>query len=99
MLTIKIDLQMKKLAYPSLDHLEMVDTPMTFEECGETGHIGVNCLMVHQDINFVGNSTLVFIRIKASIRDGISPIAPSITFSMAVRGRISIGMSPLSEIL
>jgi hypothetical protein len=56
MLTTKIDLLMKKLEHPSLDQLKMVDAHMTCEECAEMGHIGVNCPMVHQDINFVGNS-------------------------------------------
>jgi hypothetical protein len=33
---------------------------MTCEECGEMGHVGVNCLTVHQDVNFVGNSNKSF---------------------------------------
>jgi hypothetical protein len=56
MLTTKIDLLMNKLEDPSLDHHKMVDTCMTCEECGETYHMGVNCSMVHQDINIVRNS-------------------------------------------
>jgi hypothetical protein len=28
---------------------------MMCEECGEMGHMGVHCPMVHQDVNFVGN--------------------------------------------
>jgi hypothetical protein len=56
MLTAKIDLLMKKLEDPSLDHLKMVDAHMTCEECGETGHMGVNSPMIHKDVNFVGNS-------------------------------------------
>jgi hypothetical protein len=56
MLTIKIDLLMRKLEDLSLDHRKMVDTRMTCEECEEMGHMGVNCLTVYQDINFVGNS-------------------------------------------
>jgi hypothetical protein len=56
MLTAKIDLLMKKLENPGLDHLKMVDARVTCEECGETGHIGINCPTVSQDINFVGNS-------------------------------------------
>jgi hypothetical protein len=47
MLTAKIDLLMKKLEGPNVDHLKMVDTHMTCEECGEMGHMGVNCPMVH----------------------------------------------------
>jgi hypothetical protein len=26
------------------------------EECGETGHMSINCPIVSQDVNFVGNS-------------------------------------------
>jgi hypothetical protein len=29
---------------------------VTCEECGEAGHLGVNCLTVCQDANFVGHS-------------------------------------------
>jgi hypothetical protein len=29
---------------------------VTYEECGETGHMGVNCPMVCQDANFAGHS-------------------------------------------
>jgi hypothetical protein len=56
MLTAKIDLLIKKLENPSLDHLKMVNAQVTCEECGETGHMGINCLTVSQDVNFVGNS-------------------------------------------
>jgi hypothetical protein len=56
MLTIRIDLLMKKLENPGLDHLKMVDARVTCEECGETSHMSVNCPMVCQDANFVGHS-------------------------------------------
>jgi hypothetical protein len=56
MLTVKIDLLMKKLENPGLDHLKMVDARVTCEECEETGHMGINCPTVPQDVNFVGNS-------------------------------------------
>jgi hypothetical protein len=56
MLTTNIDLLMKKLENPGLDHLKMVDARVTCEECGEIGHMGINCLMVLQDVNFIGNS-------------------------------------------
>jgi hypothetical protein len=56
MLTAKIDLLMKKLEILGLDHLKMVDARITCEECGETGHMGINCPTVPQDVNFVGNS-------------------------------------------
>jgi hypothetical protein len=56
MLTTKIDLLMKKLENPGLDHLKMVDARVTCEECGEMGHMGINFLTVSQDVNFIGNS-------------------------------------------
>jgi hypothetical protein len=55
MLTSNIDLPMKKLENPGLDHPKMVDARVTCEECGETGHMGVNCLTAPQDVNFIGN--------------------------------------------
>jgi hypothetical protein len=57
MLTAKIDLLMKKLENPSLDHLTMVDARVTCEECGEIGHMDINCPIVSQDVNFIGNSS------------------------------------------
>jgi hypothetical protein len=56
MLTAKIDLLMKKLENPGLDHLKMVDARVTCEDCRETCHMGINCLTIFQDVNFVGNS-------------------------------------------
>jgi hypothetical protein len=56
MLTIKIDLLVKKLEDPGLNHPKMVDTRVTYEECGEIGHMGINCPTVYQDTNFVGHS-------------------------------------------
>jgi hypothetical protein len=56
MLTAKIDLLMKKLENPGLDHLKMVDARVTCEECKETGHMGINCPTVSQDVHFVGHS-------------------------------------------
>jgi hypothetical protein len=56
-LTAKIDLLMKKLENLGLNHLKMVDARVTREECGKTGHMGINCLTVSQNVNFVGNSS------------------------------------------
>jgi hypothetical protein len=47
---------MKKLENLDLDDLKMVVARVTCEECRETGHMGINCLTVPQDINFVSNS-------------------------------------------
>jgi hypothetical protein len=55
MLTAKIDLLMKKLKDPGLDHIKIVDARVTCEECEETDHIGINYLTVCQDANFVGH--------------------------------------------
>jgi hypothetical protein len=40
---------------PGLDHLKMVDARVTCEECGEIGHMGINCPTVYQDANIVGH--------------------------------------------
>jgi hypothetical protein len=47
---------MKKLENPGLNHHKMVDARVTCEDCGEIGHMGINCPTVSQDVNFVGNS-------------------------------------------
>jgi hypothetical protein len=56
MLTAKIDLLMKKLENPGVDHLKMVNARVRCEECREIGHMGLNYPTVSQDVNFVGNS-------------------------------------------
>jgi hypothetical protein len=56
MLTAKIDLLIKKLEDPGLDHLKMDDSRMMSEECGETGNMGINCPTTYQDVYFIGNS-------------------------------------------
>jgi hypothetical protein len=55
-LTTKIDLLMKKLENPGLDHLKMVDARVMCEECGETGNMGINCPTISIDVNFIGYS-------------------------------------------
>jgi hypothetical protein len=42
-LTANIYLLMKKLKDSGFDHLKMVDSRMTCEECREIGHMGINC--------------------------------------------------------
>jgi hypothetical protein len=54
-LTVKIDLLMKKLENLGLDHLKMIDARVTCEECREMSHMGINCPMVPQDVNIIGN--------------------------------------------
>jgi hypothetical protein len=85
MLTAKIDLLMKKLENPGLDHLKMVDARVTCEECGDTDHMGINCLMVHQDVNFVGNSNNGF-RHNQDFNAGWSK--PSFLFDNSQQGGI-----------
>jgi hypothetical protein len=57
MLTAKINLPIKKLENPGLDHLKLVDARVVCEECGETSHMGINYPTVPQDVNFIGNSS------------------------------------------
>jgi hypothetical protein len=47
MLTAKIDLLMMKLKDPGLDHLKMANSHRTCEECGEIGHMGINCPTIY----------------------------------------------------
>jgi hypothetical protein len=47
---------LKKFENPGLNHLKMVYARVTSEECGEIGHMGNNCPMIPQDVNFIGNS-------------------------------------------
>jgi hypothetical protein len=94
MLTAMIDLLMKKLENPGLDHLKMVDARVTCEECGETCHMGINCPTVPRDVNFVGNSNNSF-----SPNQGFNVgWNRSTTANRVVMGRISTEMSPLLEI-
>jgi hypothetical protein len=60
MLTVKIDLLIKKHENPGLDHLKMVDARVTCEEYGEIGHMGVNFPTICQDANFVHHSNTGF---------------------------------------
>lgn len=56
-LAAKIDLLMKKVEVPGMDHVKMVDTQMAHEECGDTGHRSINCPKTHEDMHFVGSSS------------------------------------------
>jgi hypothetical protein len=97
MLTAKIDL-MKKLEILGLDHLKMVDARITCEECGETGHMGINCPTVPQDVNVVGNSNNGFCP-NQSFNAGWNK--PSFPFDNRQQGGNSQNfteMSPLLEI-
>jgi hypothetical protein len=91
MLTTKIDLLMKKLENPGLDVLEMVDARVTCEECREIVHMGINCLTVPQDVNFV--------LIKASMLGGTNSVSYSTTANKVVWDRTSTEVNLLSRIL
>jgi hypothetical protein len=59
MLSIKMDLLMKKLLDQANEKKEVMyihDSRMTCEECGDTGHLGNNCPKIHEDVNFANNS-------------------------------------------
>jgi hypothetical protein len=76
MLTTKIDL-MKKLENPGLNHLKMFDARVTYEDCGETCHMGINCPTVLQDVNFNGNSNNDFCPNQGFISGWNKPSFPS----------------------
>jgi hypothetical protein len=99
MLTDKIDLLMKTLWNPGLDHLKMVDARVMCEECGETCHMGINCLMVSQDVNFVGNSNNGFRPNQGFNAGGTNPVSYSTTANKVVWGRTSTEVNLLSWIL
>lgn len=56
MLAAKMDLLMKKLESPSQDLNQIMDSRMTCETCGETGHSGNHCPGMQEDVNFGGNN-------------------------------------------
>jgi hypothetical protein len=98
MLTAKIDLLMKKLENPSLDHLKMVDARVTCEDHREIGHMGVNRPTVYQDANFVGHSNNSFCLNQGFNSGWNKPSFRLITASRVVMGKISTEMSPNSGI-
>ena len=48
--------------------MQIQDSRMTCEECGNTGHLGNNYPETHEDVNFINNNNYCPDRIK----DGIS---------------------------
>jgi hypothetical protein len=59
MLTTKIDLLMKKLENPGLDHLKMIDARVTCEECREMSHMGNNYPMAPKTSTLLVIPTMV----------------------------------------
>jgi hypothetical protein len=59
MVSTKIDLIMKKLEARDMMKKEVMhisDSCMTCEECGDVGHLGVNCLEFQEDVNYINNN-------------------------------------------
>jgi hypothetical protein len=60
--------------------------------------MGINCPMVPQNANFIGNSNNGFVLIKASMLGGTNPVSRLTTTNRVVLSKISTEISPLSEI-
>jgi hypothetical protein len=59
MLSAKMDLLMKKLEDRVSEKKEVMhinDSRMTFEVCGDTGHLGNNCPETQDDVNYINNN-------------------------------------------
>jgi hypothetical protein len=60
MVPAKLDLIMKKLDSKSNENREVLqidDSCMTCEECGDTDHLGNNFPTLQEDVNFINNNT------------------------------------------
>ena len=55
----KIDLLMKRLdgqaTDPTTGNVQAIDSRMTCEECGNVGHMGINCPGSQEDALFINN--------------------------------------------
>jgi hypothetical protein len=59
MLSPKIDLLMKKLEDRASEKKEVMnihDSRMTCEVCGDIGHSGNNCPKTQEDVNYINNN-------------------------------------------
>jgi hypothetical protein len=54
MLAAKMDLLMKRLESPHQEANQVMDSRMTCEVCGETGHVGNSCPITREEDNFIG---------------------------------------------
>ena len=54
MLAAKMDLLMKRLESPHQEANQVMDSRMTCEVCGETGHMGSSCPVTQEEAHFVG---------------------------------------------
>jgi len=59
LLAAKIDLLMKRLdgqaTDPMIGTVQAIDSRMTCEECGNVGHMGINCSGTKEDASFINN--------------------------------------------
>jgi len=63
MLAAKMDLLMKRLNERAIEKKEVMhihNSSMTYKECGETGHIGTNCLELTEDVNYINNNNYYY---------------------------------------
>ena len=56
MLAAKLELLIKKLEYPHQEVNQVLESRLTCETCGETGHSGTSCPLTQVDANFVGSN-------------------------------------------
>jgi hypothetical protein len=56
MLAAKMDLLMKKQKSPHQEVNQIMESRITFETSGDTGHLGNSCPMTQEDVNFIGNN-------------------------------------------
>ena len=56
MLAAKMDLLMKRLESLHQEANQIMDSRMTCETCGETGHTGNSCPPTQEEANFVGTN-------------------------------------------
>jgi hypothetical protein len=60
MLSAKMDLLTRRLDERADEKKEVMhihDSCMTCEECGDTGHLGSNCLELQEDVNYLNNNS------------------------------------------
>ena len=55
LLAAKIDLLMKRLDGQAIGTVQAIDSRMTCEECGNVGHMGINCPRTLEDASFINN--------------------------------------------
>ena len=56
MLAAKMDFLMKRLESPYQEANQVMDSRLTFEICGETGHTGNSCPITQEEAHFVGEN-------------------------------------------